>query len=298
MAIDPYDRFAEIYDLWQSAYSKPFSEAILPFYEREILSRGSPDASLVDLTCGTGTFLSLWHRRHPGWLLAGFDGSPGMIRQARSNLAGVRPAPLLRRQRLERLRSSRRFGVAICMFDSINHLTRCADLRRALSGVSKLLLPRGLFLFDLNDERAFRRLFAGEWTVAKEGLRVAASARLSHAGKFGIVRFDVAARTGGRLSRRIFEIRERNWTCAEVTPALAAAGLEVIRILRVRPYPARDVDTPRTLWVCRSSNLHPPQSVDPRHGGAGSRPADPRGSRRRGILTAGVPTLGANREGR
>lgn len=301
MRHDPYDLFARVYDAWQGIYSKPFAAAVYPYYEAEIVRRGFPEASLIDITCGTGTFLSLWSLRHPDWRLAGLDGSPGMLRRARANLAALRPRPLLRVARLESLPGLEAlsvkggFGAAVCMFDSLNHLTRRIDLQRSLAGVSKLLLPGGIFLFDMNDEIAFPRLFTGDWTVTGTGLVVRASARTSHSGKYGTVRFAVAA---GRARHRetVFEIHERNWSRFEVDRAVVRAGLLVSRVRSIRPYPAREIEAPRTLWICRKGNPKPPAAVDSGRGIRPSRPSGLRRAWRRDILTTGDSLRDHHRE--
>jgi len=250
---NPYDLFARVYDAWQAGFTKPFSEAILPFYEREILRHGVPDRSLADIACGTGTFLRTWARRQPGWRLVGTDGSLAMIREARTKGVSAR----LIHATIEETRLPFPVGAAVSVFDSVNHVTRVADLRRGFRAIARSLLPGGLFLFDLNDDRAFTRLFSGHWTVESEGLFVSVTA--TSEGAFGASRFTIFSRErGGKNGRRAgfwrrseITIRERNWHRDEILAAIRGASFVLLSIRKLRPYPADEVDSPRTLWVCR-----------------------------------------------
>ena len=249
---DPYDLFARTYDAWQSGYPKPFAEAVLPFYEREIERYGVPETSMAELACGTGTFLCAWARRHRGWILMGSDQSAGMLRAARWKLRAAGLTAKLLRQRLQKVALPRPAGLAVCVFDSINHLTRSSDLHRSLRAIARSLLPGALLVFDTNDERAFGRIFTGTWTVDTEGLHVAVAASASDDETFGTLGFRIFERRKGNCWRRTdITIRERNWRSCEVVEALDAAGLDLLRVRRIQPYPPDQVEAPRSLWVCR-----------------------------------------------
>lgn len=256
---DPYDAFSRIYDAWQAGYSKAFSEAVLPFYEREIMHRMTPDRSIADVACGTGTFLVAWAKRHPQWRLFGADRSAGMLRVARRNLKGASVSARLLHLSMQELTLPRSVGAIVSVFDSVNHLTRLADLRNFLARARRSLLPGGLLLFDINDERAFPRLFSGSWTVEREDLFVAATGECREDESRGLLRFTAFERTRQGWRRSDFSIEERNWRRPEIEEAIRRAGLLPLRARKIQPYPPDEVDAPRTLWICRR-----PEKVDPR----------------------------------
>jgi SAM-dependent methyltransferase len=248
---DPYDTFARVYDAWQAGFSKPFSEAIFPFYEREILARRAPERSLADLACGTGTFLAAWHRRHPDWLLTGTDQSTAMLSVARRRLrAGGRNVSLFS-QPLQRTALPAPVGAIVCVFDSVNHLLKPTDLRRTFRAAHRSLLPGGLFLFDVTDDREFPGFFQGTWAVETEDLHVTATAEYSPDRRSGLIHFTVFDRKGSVWRRSDFDVRERSWTAADLRSALEAAGFTVLRARRVQPYPPEEADPPRPLWIAR-----------------------------------------------
>lgn len=248
---DPYERFARFYDRWQAGYPRPFAEAILPFYEGEILRRGVPARSLADLACGTGAFLCEWARRHGDWRILGTDRSGEMLAIARSKLRDRESAARLLHQPLERIALPAPVGAAVCVFDSVNHVTRIADLRRFFRGTFRCILPGGLFLFDLNDERRFARLFEGTWTVESDGLFVSTTGWTDGAGRRGRMRFTIFERLGRSWTRTEFSIEERNWRREEIERVLAEAGFLLLRVRRIDPFPPALVEAPRTLWICR-----------------------------------------------
>ena len=176
-----------------------------------------------------------------------------MLRAARRTLSRAGLKARLLRQPLQDLDLPHPVGAAVSIFDSVNHLTRLRDLRRFVRGVARALHPEGLFVFDLNDERAFPRLFSGTWTVETKDLFVSITASCRADGLRGILRFTVFERYGRRWLRRDFAIQERNWRKDEVQDALRGAGFTILRIRRIQPYPPGEVEAPRTLWSCRRS---------------------------------------------
>jgi SAM-dependent methyltransferase len=245
-----YDVFALVYDAWQAGFSKPFSETVFPYYEEEILFRGVPTKSLVDLACGTGTFLGQWRSRHPDWRLLGTDSSSGMLQVARKKLGRGAGVTLLH-QELQETRLPEVVGAAVCVFDSLNHLTSLDDLRQSFLRIACNLAPGGLFLFDLNDEASFASLFEGSWTVESKYLHATITASHTPAGDYGALQFTVFSPTGRLWRRHDFTVRERNWRSPDVRSALDEAGFLVHRVRRIHPYSPQEVEAPRTLWICR-----------------------------------------------
>jgi hypothetical protein len=117
--------------------------------------------------------------------------------------------------------------------------------------VHKSLLPGGLFLFDLNDERLFPKLFTGGWTVEQRDLFVSVTGTYLSHGSRGTLHFNAFERRGRDWRRTDFSIRERNWRKKEVEVALRKAGLLLLRVRKIQPYPPDEVEAPRTLWICR-----------------------------------------------
>jgi SAM-dependent methyltransferase len=121
-----------------------------PFLDRVLADL--PERSVIDLGSGTGE-----HSRHlasRGFRVVGLDASESMIADAIEE-----PVPERLRFVLGDLREAdriveERFGAAICLGNTLPFLNTPLDLRQAFLATSRLLLPRGRFLFQvLNYEK-------------------------------------------------------------------------------------------------------------------------------------------------
>jgi SAM-dependent methyltransferase len=255
MSRDPYRDFAEVYDAWQRLYPQPFSMAMAPRIRAAIRDHHAPLPVLADLACGTGTLASWWKRTHPAWTVYGTDLSPAMIRMARAAhpSSGPRTRVSFLVQDLRDLRLSEPVGVATCIFDSLNHITREADLARVFRRVHRSLAPGGLFLFDLVEELTFPEVFTGSSIFDGEHLYLGMDTeyREERNQGIGIARFTFFRRSGSSWRRIDFNIRERRWFRGEIRDLLHAAGLDLIRLEKISPYTSKEFFVPRTFWICR-----------------------------------------------
>ncbi len=203
----------------------------------QTLSRG-PQRSVIDLGCGTGE-----HSRFlasEGFRVVGLDSSESMIARARE------PAPL---EGLRFLQGDirevdelldQRFGVAICLGNTLVHFLERGELERAARAVSTVLLEDGLFILQiLNYTRIFaeniRHLPLNFRAGTAEGEEVV-FLRLMESLGGGRVRFCPATlryRPGADpplevVSSRVVELR--GWQRDELTAILDAAGLETIAV--------------------------------------------------------------------
>jgi SAM-dependent methyltransferase len=262
MSRDSYRDFADVYDAWQMLYPRAFSLAIAPRVIVAMKEHVVPNTVLADLACGTGIFPLWWQKTHPAWTVYGTDLSPAMIAAARraakqttKQAAGgrVRRTPTLLVQDMRRFALPEPVGVVTCLFDSLNHLTREADLAQTFRAVARSLAPRGLFLFDLVDELAFPEVFTGTSILDGKDLYVGIDTHYREERGHGIgeAKFTFFRRGTAAWKRVEFSIRERCWFRGEVREMLTSAGLDLVRLDRVDPYRSAEFFVPRTFWVCR-----------------------------------------------
>ena len=107
--------------------------------------------SLLELGCGTGALLA---GLTPGLAVTGIDRSPQMLAQA----AESAPAATLVQADMTDFRLPARFDVAICMFDTLNHVPSFDGWLSLFSRVHEHLADGGLFIFDVNTAGRLRRL--------------------------------------------------------------------------------------------------------------------------------------------
>lgn len=135
-----YSEFANIYDrLMNDADYKKRSEYVLSLFERF----GKKPTLLLDLACGTGTFSSLFAGK--GIEVIGVDSSEEMLSVAKEN-----NDILFLCQKAEELDLFGTVDGAVCLMDSVNHITDEENLKKAFGKVSLFLEKGCLFIFDVN----------------------------------------------------------------------------------------------------------------------------------------------------
>jgi SAM-dependent methyltransferase len=147
--VPAYAEFARFYDQIMGDRSLDVRRV------RDYIARFHPAAgSLLELGCGTGAMLA---GLAPGLAVTGVDQSPEMLAVAASAV----PAARLVEADMTAFSLETRFDVAICVFDTLNHLPRLADWRAMFARVHEHLADDGLFVFDVNTTGRLRRLWQG-----------------------------------------------------------------------------------------------------------------------------------------
>lgn len=121
-------------------------------YVEDLLRRhDAQPRRVLDLACGTGKVGAEMLRRD--YEVVGVDLSEPMVGQC------CRQKPLLPAAVMD----ARQLGLAadsldlvVSLYDSLNYIIRPEGLQRCFEGVNYGLRPGGLFIFDLNTERALR----------------------------------------------------------------------------------------------------------------------------------------------
>jgi SAM-dependent methyltransferase len=141
-----YDDIAGIYHaLWVDWYLP----AARPALEKLFFLRVHRGASVLDVCCGSGHVTKELVAR--GYKITGIDASAALIAQARRDLPGVD----FQVQDARAIRLDTRYDAALSTFDSLNHIMRLDELRKVFEGIQGALMPDGLFVFDMNVERAY-----------------------------------------------------------------------------------------------------------------------------------------------
>lgn len=148
-SVTAYAEYARFYDQANGDRSAD-SERI-----RSYVRRYRPGASsLLELGCGTGAVLA---GLAGDMAVTGIDRSPEMLAIANRTV----PAARLERADIRAFDLATRFDVAICVFDTLNHLTTLDDWLALFDRVRDHLTEGGLFVFDVNTTGRLRRLGMG-----------------------------------------------------------------------------------------------------------------------------------------
>lgn len=146
----PYSAVSQVYDVLMA---EVFDERQQPLLEDTIDEFALEPGRWLDMACGTGTVAA--YLTSFGWNVTGCDISPDMIARARDKA----PSVDFTVGDMRGYKSDETFDVVSCLFDSINILTRKADLVRAFRSVARALRPGGLYLFDSVTPVHTQRLF-------------------------------------------------------------------------------------------------------------------------------------------
>ncbi|HAL74332.1 MAG TPA: class I SAM-dependent methyltransferase [Clostridiales bacterium] len=105
---------------------------------------------VLDLGCGTGSFCLEMARR--GYDPIGIDASSAMLDAARQKALQIDPASagcLFLQQDISQFELYGTVDLIVCLLDTVNHLTRPAQVRRLFRLCANYLNPGSLLIFDL-----------------------------------------------------------------------------------------------------------------------------------------------------
>ena len=127
------------------------------YLEKHFARAGIPVRTVLDLACGTGSLT--WELARRGYEMIGVDRSEEMLAQANEkgeDFTGERPIFL--HQSMDKLDLYGTIDACVCCLDSVNYVTRPAQLERAFARVCLFLMPGGIFVFDINTPEKLRAL--------------------------------------------------------------------------------------------------------------------------------------------
>ncbi len=137
-----YSLFAEYYDNYMSHVSyEDWVQVMLGWYKR-FSSR--PAKKVLELACGTANASEILVFK--GLKVDACDNSPYMLHVADGKIF----KPNLFLCSLTDPIPKKGYDFIFCLFDSVNYLTRKADIKTLLNNVSDALRPGGIFIFDIS----------------------------------------------------------------------------------------------------------------------------------------------------
>jgi SAM-dependent methyltransferase len=231
--------FAGVYDQYWREFTDRAWPALIQLIGRPLSSQ----LQWLDLACGCGTLLRrVTARGVSGW---GLDQSRHQLRYARHNA----PQAHLLCGDLRTFNIGRAFDVITCLYDSLNYLTRAADLERVFRTVRQHLKPDGCLIFDMNTATGLEKRWHGTDVIRRPGCLLIVEKSYASARRRGCFHI-TGFRQRGRLYRRFEENHvERGYTPTEINAALARSGLRAHRFEGYKLKRAT-VNSPRLVYVC------------------------------------------------
>ena len=152
--------FARAYQLRWGGFARQATPQLLDFYAST--AAGQQRQPVLDLCCGTG--VASLGCLEAGYPVTGLDLSAHMLAYARENTEGYAGRTRTTGPRANFVQADAadfalagQFGLAICLYDAINHLPDLAALRNCFRCTAAAVAPGGVFIFDLNTRRGLRR---------------------------------------------------------------------------------------------------------------------------------------------
>jgi len=145
-----------IFESLPTGFANRIAPKISTFYQQN--SAGKTKKALLDVACGTGQLSTYFLNR--GFDVVGLDHSKYMLKYARSNNAeyvASGQAQFLGRD-ASHFQLERKFDLAVCTFNGMNHLNSMKQVESCLTSVHKALVPDGYFIFDINTEVGLKKV--------------------------------------------------------------------------------------------------------------------------------------------
>lgn len=221
-----FDAVADHYDYLMRAI--PYGEWV-DYVEALLRRHGLAARRVLDLCCGTGKVGSEMRRR--GYEAFGVDLSEKMARHCRRQQPPL-PAAVMDASALG-LRSGC-FDLVVALYDSLNYILDPAQLASCFLGVSRVLKPAGVFIFDLNTAYALAAGFFAQSNVGSgDPLEFDWRPRWDSATRICRVEMRFCWRDGSREEVFYETHYQRAYEVEELREMLAAAGFA-----RIHPYHA------------------------------------------------------------
>ena len=222
-----YENFARCYDklMGDVDYSER-ANYVLSLFE----SFDKKPGLMLDLCCGTGSFSEKF--TESGIEVIGADISEEMLSIARKKANDKKLDILYLCQNATELDLYGTVDGAVCLMDSLNHITDYGDFCKAIANVSLFLEKDRLFIFDLNTVYKAKHILGNNVVVSEEdGIFLSWANEYDEKSRINTIYLDFFEQTdGGKYSRTSENIFERAYTKNEVENALKKAGLSVLAV--------------------------------------------------------------------
>ncbi len=245
-----YKSFAPCYDLLMTdADYKKRTDYILKLFKKF----GAAPTLLLDAACGTGNFsIELASR---GIEVIGTDISEDMLSLAREKTAKTDLDILYLCQGTEELDLYGTVDGAVCLTDSINHITDKRILQRAFEKISLFLEPEKLFIFDVNTPYKHREILGDNtFIINDEDIYCVWQNKFIKKTNEVAISLDFFVKEEQCYKKSHEEFFERAYTQGELEKMLSKANLEILGIFDELKFTPPKEKTQRIYYVCKKQN--------------------------------------------
>jgi SAM-dependent methyltransferase len=246
---DTLSSYDEIAGMYHALWADWYFPVARPALEKLFFSQMPTGAAVLDVCCGSGHVTKELVKR--GYEVTGIDSSAALIAQARSDL----PQVDLQVQDARAMQLPMRYDAALSTFDSLNHMMCINELRLVFDGVHCALVSGGLFVFDMNVERAYLHDHQ-RWTVnisdESVGLVRGTYCRQEKKASTEIIWF-VKAGENDLWKQHRSVVEQRCYARTEIVAALSEAGFREIEAISAEDLGVTaDLGFGRVFFVARA----------------------------------------------
>jgi SAM-dependent methyltransferase len=146
--------FANVYNKKWAGFATRLAPGILALYQG--MPASAQNRVVLDVCCGTGQLAAYFLAQ--GYQVIGIDSSEGMLRHATANNSACVQTGQARFIQADAASFTldARVGLVVSTFDALNHLPDERALRACFACVNAVLIPGGVFVFDLNTRAGLR----------------------------------------------------------------------------------------------------------------------------------------------
>lgn len=234
-----YDEIADIYDeLMQFIPYDEWAKYIMNLYYQH----GGNGSRFIDLGGGTGN-VALKLTRY-GFSAILVDRSFEMIREAQRKIRSESVYPVC--ADITRFCSRKSFDLAICMYDTVNHLTEKEFLSFLLNAYN-LLSENGILMFDFNTDFGLRSF--AEHTQVRNGASFSSSWKTDYDEKTQVCTLNLSLKRGRDEYDIIFQ--ERSLPFEEIEFCIENSGFRKKNMYHFLEYYGLKKTSERGMVVCQ-----------------------------------------------
>lgn len=245
--MEPYSRFAEVYD---RVGCLNFSKKVHPYLYKLLERYRFQGKRVLDLACGTGELVRELAR--DGFEVTGLDRSVHMLERAKEKARKDGLEISFLEGDMRDFLLPHKVDLITCLFDSINYILRYDELETVFGNVYRALNPQGMFIFDMNTVFG---LSCG-WDNKKTGedlgdLAVIWDYSWDREIRLATLEVTVFQKKGGVYHKFKEVHKERGYDPKSVAKALKRTGLEILDRFRCLCFDKPRRDTQRVMYICR-----------------------------------------------
>lgn len=161
---EQYNEFAYYYDrLMRDIDYKGWCDYIISVLRQN----GVEYLDVLEMACGTGNISIRMAER--GYRVTAFDISEDMLMVASKKSVDLGAGVRFLRQDMRNIDICNKFGIVLCLCDSINYITEPEDLQSTFRWVYDHLKHKGIFIFDINSYYKLKNIIGSNTFTYDDG---------------------------------------------------------------------------------------------------------------------------------